>query len=176
MSELSVEKGLKKPYVVVMEWNADSAAARCSRLGADAISCYATVGKDNLPFADYMPSQSLTLWNTFAARKEIVPWICTGWNCRPRMESQNPWMQYYSDSTSCQDASPEDIKNIIISGIEWVQNNRENASANTVLIYAWNEFDEGYGAVCPTLGKDGEPVLDRLYAVKGALMEATEHK
>ncbi len=174
LRELSAGIGLKAPYVVVMDWNADSASAVCEKLGADALSCYATVGKDNLPFAEVIPPQSIVHWETYASKKDVVPWICTGWNSRPRMESKNPWMKYYSDSTNCQDATPEDIKQFLISGIEWVQSNRSKVGANTVLVYAWNEHDEGYGAICPTLGKDGKPVLDRLYAVKEALMEVTK--
>ena len=169
LGELSAGRGLKKPYVVVMEWNADTASAVCERLGADAISCYATVGKDNLPFAEFIPPQSIANWESYASKQQVVPWISTGWNCRPRMESENPWMRYYSDSTNCQDATPEDIKQFLITGIEWVKANKNKVSANTVLMYAWNEHDEGFGAICPTLGKDGKPNLDRLQAVKEVL-------
>jgi len=174
LQKQSADIGLKPPYVVVMEWNADSASAVCDRLGADAISCYATVGKDNLPFAEVIPPQSIIHWKIYASKQDVVPWICTGWNCRPRMDSENPWTQYYSDSTNCQDATPEDIKQFLISGIEWIQSNRSKAGGNTVLVYAWNEYDEGYGAICPTLGKEGKPVLERLYAVKEAINEATK--
>jgi hypothetical protein len=159
-----------------MEWDAESASARCERLGADAISCYATTGKENLPFAEVMPAKSITLWEDYASKKNVVPWICTGWNCRPRMETENPWMKYYSDSTNCLDASPEDIRKFMISGIDWVRDHPGEAEANTVLVYAWNEFDEGYGAICPTLGEDGEPVLDRLHAVRDALKKAAENQ
>jgi hypothetical protein len=166
---MTTDKNLKTPYVVVMNWGADAAADYCNRIGADAISSYAAIGRNNLPFADVIPQESKINWEAFAVKKAIVPWICTGWNPTPRMESPNPWSQYYSEATNCQDASPEDIKAFLLSGIEWTNSNRSKAAANTIIIYAWNEHDEGYGAICPTLGTDGKPNRERLDAVKEAL-------
>jgi hypothetical protein len=167
---MTKDKNLKTPYVVVMDWGAEAAAAYCDKIGADAISSYAAVGKNNLPFAEIIPPQSKINWEAFASKKAVVPWICTGWNPIPRMESPNQWSQYYSDATNCQDASPEDIKAFLLSGIEWTISNRNKAVANTIIIYAWNEHDEGYGAICPTLGTDGKPDTERLDAVKEALL------
>jgi hypothetical protein len=169
LRSMTVRSGLKTPYVVVMEWSAEKAAEYCSKIGADALSCYAFLGKDNLPFNEFIPKASIAKWEEYSLKKEIVPWISTGWNARPRMESENPWTIYYADSTNCQDASPEDIKNFLVSGVEWTKSNPDKAKANTVLIYAWNEHDEGFGAICPTLGKDGKPNTERLDAVKEAL-------
>jgi hypothetical protein len=167
---MTTAKNLKTPYVVIMDWGADSAAAYCDKIGADAISSYAATGKDNLPFAEIIPPQSKINWEAYASKKAVVPWICTGWNPTPRMESQNPWSQYYSNATNCQDASPEDIKAFLLSGIEWTISNPTRAVANTIIMYAWNEHDEGFGAICPTLGTNGKPNTERLDAVKEALL------
>ncbi len=164
---MTTDKNLKTPYVVVMDWGADAAADYCDKIGADAISSYAAVGKDNLPFAEIIPPQSKINWEAFALKKAVVPWICTGWNPTPRMESPNPWSQYYSEATNCQDATPEDIKAFLLSGIEWTNSNRNKAVANTIIMYAWNEHDEGYGAICPTLGIDGKPIPGKTGCRKG---------
>ena len=169
LRSMTTSSNLKTPYVVVMEWSAKGASEYCDKIGADALSCYATMGKDNLPFAEFMPAHSIKTWEQYATKKPVVPWVCTGWNCRPRMESPNPWTKYYADSTNCQDASPKDIRDFLVSTIKWTQSNRDKAVANTILVYAWNEHDEGFGAICPTLGKDGKPNTERLEAVKEAL-------
>jgi len=169
LRSMTLAKNLKVPYVVVMDWSANAAADYCNAIGADAISSYAAGGQNNLPFAEIIPSQSQANWEAYALKKAIVPWICTGWNPRPRMESPNPWGGYYSEATICQDASPADIKDFLISGIKWTVFNRNKAVANSIIIYAWNEHDEGYGAICPTLGADGTPNRERLDAVKEAL-------
>ncbi len=173
LRSMTTDKKLKTPYVVVMDWGADAAVGYCNKIGADAISSYAALGKNNSPFAEIIPQQSKVNWETFASKKAVVPWICTGWNPKPRMESTNPWSQYYSEATNCQDATSGDIKAFLLSGIEWTNSNRNKAVANTIIIYAWNEHDEGFGAICPTLGSDGKPNRERLDAVKEALQSRT---
>lgn len=169
LRSMVIAKNLKVPYVVVMDWSANAAADYCNAIGADAISSYAAGGQNNLPFEEVIPSQSQANWEAYALKKAIVPWICTGWNPRPRMESPNPWSGNYSEATICQDASPADIKDFLISGIKWTLFNRNKAVANSIIIYAWNEHDEGYGAICPTLSEDGTPNTQRLDTVKEAL-------
>ncbi len=169
LRSMTLAKNLKVPYVVVMDWSAKSAADYCDAIGADAISSYAAVGQNNRPFTAIIPPQSQANWEAYGLKKAVVPWICTGWNPRPRMESQNPWSGYYSEASICQDASPAEIKDFLISGIKWTTFNRNKAVANSIIIYAWNEHDEGYGAICPTLGADGTPNRERLDAVKEAL-------
>lgn len=166
---MTIAKNLKTPYVVVMDWEATAAANYCNKIGADAISSYAALGNNNRPFADVIPAQSKANWESFAAKKPVVPWVCTGWNPKPRMETPNPWSAYYSDATNCQDATPINIKEFLFSAISWTQTNKTKAVANTIIIYAWNEHDEGYGAICPTLGNDGNPNTERLDAVKEAI-------
>ena len=169
LRSMTIGKNLKTPYVVVMDWGAQSAADYCNKIGADAISSYAALGKNNLPFSEIITPQSKANWESYAAKKEIVPWVGTGWNPKPRMESANPWSQYYSDATNCQDATPKDLKDFLLAGIEWTKFNSNKAVAKTIIIYAWNEHDEGYGAICPTLGTDGKPNTERLDAISSAI-------
>lgn len=166
---MSMEKTGKEPYVVVMDWSAESASSYCRSIGADAISSYAELGSNNLPFRQIIPPKSISNWESYANLEAIVPWVCTGWNAKPRMESENPWSAYYSDATNCQDASPSDLKEFLSSALQWTIKNREKAEANTLIMYAWNEHDEGYGSICPTLGTDQNPDTSRLTAVKEAL-------
>jgi hypothetical protein len=48
--------------------------------------------------------------------------------------------------------------------------NPDLTPANAVIIYAWNENDEG-GWLIPTLDPDGTPNLERIGAARAALKE-----
>ena len=50
------------------------------------------------------------------------------------------------------------------AAVEWTKVNRDLNPANAILIYAWNEHDEG-GWLQPTLGSDGKPDDTRVKAV-----------
>ena len=63
---------------------------------------------------------------------------------------------------------------ILLSGLNWAKTNKNKAVANSIIIYAWNEHDEGFGAICPTLGSDGNPNCERLNAIKEALQTRTK--
>ncbi len=49
------------------------------------------------------------------------------------------------------------------SALEWNRTNPKAGEANAVIIYAWNEFDEG-GWICPTLS-EGTGRLDAIRRV-----------
>jgi mannan endo-1,4-beta-mannosidase len=166
---MCTSKLIKTPYVVVMDWGAGTASDYCNLIGADAISNYAAIGSNNLPFADVIPPQSIANWESYSLQKPVVPWVCTGWNALPRIETTVPWSANYSIATNCQDASPNDLKNFLVSAIDWTKANKSKAVANTIIMYAWNEHDEGFGAICPTLGSDGSPNTERLDSVTSAL-------
>ena len=65
-------------------------------------------------------------------------------------------------------ASPEELAAHLREAIAWTQANRDINPANVILIYAWNEHDEG-GWLQPTLGADGKPDHSRLDALKKVL-------
>jgi hypothetical protein len=52
----------------------------------------------------------------------------------------------------------------IREAIEWTAANRDLNPANALIIYAWNEHDEG-GWLQPTLGSDGRPNEERIQAL-----------
>ena len=67
-------------------------------------------------------------------------------------------------------ATPEQLATHVREAIEWTRANRELNPANAIIIYAWNEYDEG-GWLMPTLGADGRANEDRIQAV-GAVLRA----
>ena len=56
----------------------------------------------------------------------------------------------------------------IREAVEWTKANRDLNPANAVIIYAWNEHDEG-GWLQPTLGSDGRPNEERIKALGNVL-------
>ena len=93
-------------------------------------------------------------WEQFKATgKEVVPLVNMGWDGRPRTYPGN-WYEH---------ATPQETADAVKRARDWVGENPTAARAGTVLIYAWNEFDEG-GWLCPTLD-EGAARLDALNAV-----------
>lgn len=60
-------------------------------------------------------------------------------------------------------AQPYQISNNLTYTLNWIATYPETAEANTMLIYAWNEFSEG-GWICPTLD-EGNALLQAINSV-----------
>ena len=104
-------------------------------------------------------------WGKYSATgKKIVPWVTTGWNPKPRIERSVSWSKYYKANRWAQDGTPDQIAENIQKAMKWAKINKNSDEANLILIYAWNEFDEG-GWICPTLGNN----TDRLEAIRRVL-------
>ena len=103
-----------------------------------------------------------------AAGIEVVPTAMTGWDRRPRVLNPVPWERgrfseeqmerYFAPPTATE------LEAHVAAAVRWAA--RPGAGAS-VLIYAWNEFDEG-GWLAPTLGEGGS----RLDAVRRGINAA----
>ena len=58
-------------------------------------------------------------------------------------------------------AAPDELAAHLRDAIEWTKANRDINPANVIIIYAWNEHDEG-GWLQPTLGANGRPNEERI--------------
>jgi hypothetical protein len=109
-------------------------------------------------------------------RLPSITFASTGWDTRPRNERPPSWMKEVPatpdptppaqqkpllDSVT---ATPEELASHILEAIEWTAANRDLNPANALIIYAWNEHDEG-GWLQPTLGSDGRPNEERIQAL-----------
>ncbi len=80
---------------------------------------------------------------------EHIPLLCLGHDFRPRIKNPVSWMGGKNFSYVATDDE------IYLHAKKTFEIQKENTSnANTMLIYAWNEHDEG-GWICPTLSGDG---------------------
>lgn len=142
--------GLPRPYFVTMGNTSGDVAF-------DATSSY--LGKEGG-------------WQSQAGLK-LIPDVGTGWDRRPRVENPVPWEggtpKPVADPSS-KEVSPEINAARVAAAIDWNRKNPVAGEANAVIIYAWNEFDEG-GWLCPTLSEG----TARLDAIRRVLKPGTEH-
>ncbi len=140
--------GLGAPYFVDMQGNMTSPIP-------DARSNYGIGGggpvPNNLaPFSDLI-SLAQTYWRSY---NPSVPCVSAGWNGYPRILNPPSWItpdqivSWYGNGYA--DGTPTEIAQELALAIKDVKGSPSQYPAQTILIYAWNEFDEG-GWICPGL-------------------------
>jgi hypothetical protein len=187
LKKQTLSAGLKEPYLVLMGWNADQDR---EALGFDAISEYACAGKGYT--TDPETYARLTshhvrekLWEKWKReRTPCITFATAGWDTRPRQERPPPWCSWVKatpdptppaqqkpliDATT---ATPDEIAAHLREAIAWTQANRDLNPANAIILYAWNEHDEG-GWLQPTLGADGKSGASRIQAIGKVLRPAS---
>jgi hypothetical protein len=167
----SAKKSGLNPYCVFMGWNPASDFKRVSSKGFDAVSAYAR-GGSQAEFADLAGSVETSYWqNAARAKVPCVPLVTTGWDKRPRKDNPVSWEKdhsYHKQKVFPSRAKPAEIASHLGRAVKFVNSNRVLCPANTIIIYAWNEYDEG-GWLAPTRAKDGSPDTSRLDAVRELL-------
>ena len=165
--------GLGNPYLVFQGWDASSDFKTMQDYGLDAIGAYAvftdaTIGTSYQALA----AKGHRMWEAGQATgANVVPIVTAGWDDRTRVETKTPWT---SGSTNYSlPPTPAELANHLAAALDWTRTHLTNATpANTVLIYAWNENDEG-GWLVPTLNPDGSANTDRLVAIAAKLKNET---
>lgn len=148
--------GLPNPYIVVMEFRPERARQHVDLYGFDAITSYATrAGNSGAPYS-YLARGVEKHWERLRATgAQVVPIVMTGWDDRPKAENpirpaapgaRGRLGMYYEQ------ARPAEIADHLGNAIRWVAAHPGAASANTIIVYAWNEHDEG-GWLNPTLAE-----------------------
>ena len=166
-------RGLGRPYLVIGSGNPTAAKRYAERLGGDALSHY-TIQKDAKAGA-YAELTEMTeaFWEKSAATGLPVAPICvTGWDRRTRVMNPVSWESFHTqpgaDQLYFRGGSPEEIAAHVGRGVSWFQKHPGKNGTELVLIYAWNELDEG-GWLVPALPPpDGEGTA-RLEALRKVL-------
>ncbi len=189
LGEACATAGLKKPYLVLMGWDPLSDWEAAKGLGFDAVSAYAAGGQYQgamWPFAQLAEHVKRNYWG--ACRQHGIPTVtfaAAGWDTRPRIEHPVSWTKGVSavpdpTPTARQKplidevvATPAQLATHLRDALEWTAQNPGLTPANAVIIYAWNECDEG-GWLIPTLKADGGPNTDRLDAIRPLLKKNTQ--
>lgn len=149
-----MEAGLGNPYIIGLE-QFGATPENVKELGFDAIGDYAAGGGvDAGEFKDLAHDIWIQWYEWKAKGIQIVPLVSTGWDRRPRIDHPVTWegpTKNKLDFTNT--ATPQEIADHLKQALDFNKNNPDLTTANTVLIYAWNEHDEG-GWLCPTLVDD----------------------
>jgi hypothetical protein len=159
------------PYFVYMGWNPPRDFKQQSGKGFDAMSGYA-YGSSVPTFAELSAAVEKNDWNRAAGAKvPYVPLVTTGWDKRPRKDHPVSWERgsaYLRQAVFPSTATPTEIADHLRRAITFVEDHADICVARTIIIYAWNEHDEG-GWLCPTWTESGKPDTSRLDAVRGVL-------
>jgi hypothetical protein len=153
--------GVGNPYIVAQGWSPETLKEQTEQLGLDAIGAYAsTAGAKAGPYAS-LAAHTERWWDAFRATGcEVAPLVSAGWDMRPRVETPVPWVKDGDIEKYYEAPTPEELSAHLKKAVDWSKANPDAAKAQAVLIYAWNEFDEG-GWLCPTLS-EGTARLDAI--------------
>ena len=157
-----IAAGLGSPYVVILDGVEGAQVA--PEIGAQAISNYIS-GFKREPLGPYkhLDEQTRSYWVKLASTgSAIVPIAMVGWDTRPRHETAGPW---YSAATNPDQyyalATPPELAEHIRAAVRFVHDNPRACPSKVLLIYSWDECDEG-GCLMPT---HGDPTGRHLSAI-----------
>jgi len=138
----SVKGRAGNPYIVAQIWPSQTNADFLDTVGFDALGAYSAQGDANLSGSyRHLVEANRWFWNQLKGTgREVVPLVNAGWDGRPR---KYPGVWY-------EQASPAEVADAVKSALDWTRANLGVAPAQNVLVYAWNEYDEG-GWLCPTM-------------------------
>jgi len=160
--------GLKDPYIVIMDFDAQKQKISCDSLGCQAISCYAfSKGRSNASYRQ-LCEDAEWYWNECKnTGKQVIPIVMSGWDRRPRIIYPMPWETWQKPGENLdkyyETATPSELASHLRSAISWMKTNNASCKTQCAIIYAWNEIDEG-GWLLPTI-QGGCERLDSLERV-----------
>ena len=156
--------GLGNPYIVGQGWRAETLKEQAGKLGLNAIGAYASSAGAKAGTYASLAAHTEGTWDTFRATGvPLVPLATTGWDNRPRIETPVPWLKDGDIERHYEAPRPEELAAHVKRAVSWCGEHAEAAEAQAILLYAWNEFDEG-GWLCPTLA-EGSARLDAIAEV-----------
>lgn len=156
------EAGTGNPYLTLMVFNPPEEARYVEALGGDALSAYSNPPHElearELPYEDLIERNRWFRETAHNLGVKVIPTVNTGWDFRPEADPEVSYRHPRANWNA--QASPAEIAGHVAETLEWVRGHPETCEANAVIIYAWNEFNEG-GWLTPTL-KEGAARLDAL--------------
>jgi len=168
--------GHGNPYIVVMDFSAAHGKRVADTVGAEALSSYATPGAvgSGAPYRD-LARAAAAFWEECGdTGAQVVPLAMAGWDRRPRVEQPVPWEKWQQPGAGLEKhylmPTPPELAEHLREALDWVAHNRSQCPAQAVIVYAWNEHDEG-GFLCPTLAPDGSADTRRLDAIAAMTRE-----
>jgi hypothetical protein len=156
------QSGTPDPYVVLLRAPAKSAAGAARACSFDAISTYVPIMKPGYPISWEEQEGSVErVWKDYADTGLPMVLNCvTGWDQRPRLEKAErrpgahqdlaePHHNYTIPPTTVQ------LTAHLQSGVDYVLKHPNSFPSKTILIYSWDECDEGGNAIVPSYTPSG---------------------
>lgn len=149
----ATEAGLANPYIV-LAGDQKFLIREARNIGGDAVGSYAlTVGNGRGSFAA-LTRIAERGWNQLTnSHLPVVPTVMTGWDRRPRIERPVPWEKTQRPGEGMANffsaPTKKELADHLTRALKWVAAQAPDRQAPAVLIYAWNENDEG-GWLMPT--------------------------
>jgi len=165
--EAAKAHGIPNPYIAMMGHSDPCLGAIQTR--SDAVSRYVTLASNKETYAR-LNQKERDSWNMFRDKgQQVIPIVTSGWDPRPRI-NREPWGHFYCDSCWAETATAEQVAQQVGEAMDWIGANPKACPANVLLIYAWNEYDEG-GWIAPTLNdfQQGKLIPERLNALSAML-------
>jgi len=147
--------GLGKPWVAVCLGSPKSGIRYYEQLEGDALSQYSVSGSAQAGAFSELAARAEQFWEDCAATgAPVVPLCMTGWDRRTRVMNPVSWETFHQEKDAIsryyKSGTPEEIAAHIGRGVSWFKKHPGKNGTELVLIYAWNEFDEG-GWLVPAL-------------------------
>jgi hypothetical protein len=165
LREQTIKAGLGSPYIAAQVFSAADGAAYVDKYDFDAISAYSLPGgggdHNEYPYSNLVSANVNFRNSCKAIGKKVIPIVNAGWDGRPRIVDPSLARNYQGSWHTM--PKPTELAQNLNGALAWVRANPEAADSNAILIYAWNETDEG-GWLVPTLS-EGAARLDALEKV-----------
>jgi len=150
-------RGVGAPYIVVLDGLAGASLAR--DIGADAISNYISAfkggnGTGPFPYTD-LDQQTRKFWKAMAdTGVPTIPIAMVGWDNRARQERPPPREHKVPNPNPTRYftlATPTELSAHLQAAVDFIETNKKSCVSKALLIYSWDECDEG-GGIIPTMG------------------------
>jgi hypothetical protein len=151
----AAKAGSKNPYIVHL-WGWNESKNIIDWLKLDAMGAYSlNFGDRAAPYAT-LARKTQSKWDEWRATgAKVCPLVTAGWDRRPRVEHPVSWekpdlanaIEFYYETPT-----PAELAGHLKAALDWCAK-YPAADAGVVLIYAWNEIDEG-GWLLPSLWPD----------------------
>lgn len=151
-----IAAGFGDPYIVLQSWNISNNVRYLNYLGANAITRYGVGGEVNAKQSPYTSLTSIaTNWWTSAenAGVQVIPIVTAGYDRRPRIQTDTflAHLGYLSLTNYFNFPTNGELAAHLQDAVNWVKLRKSSTCpTGVILIYAWNEHDEG-GWLCPTV-------------------------
>jgi hypothetical protein len=143
--------GLGRPYIVVLD--GVKGANFVFEIGAQAISNYiAGLTSYSADSFEDLDRQTRVYWAALASTgKPIVPIAMVGWDPRARLEQPGPYHITGDPGRYFILPKPPELAEHIHAATRYINDNPKTCPSKLLLIYSWDECDEG-GGLIPTIG------------------------